>query len=278
MALYPLFAELDGREVLVVGGGEVAARKVAALLKAGARVRLHAHEVLHDDLAAALAEGRIARMGGHFDATWLETAWLVVAATDDPAFNAGLAPPARRMAAHTVEVLDATEGAIVVPSGSCADMLIHHVPELLAGDEQHGPMAERVAARVRELTAFLVDELGVVDLGATCAGRAVFHPSCHGLRNLGLRSQPRALLAEVENLELVTQEGVEECCGFGGLFAVELPEVSAAILDAKLDSIEACDPDQLIGGDVSCLLHMAGGLHRRGSTIQVRHIAEVLGG
>jgi L-lactate dehydrogenase complex protein LldE len=195
-----------------------------------------------------------------------------------PAFNAGLHPAARRMAAHTLDVLDPTEGPIVVPSGSCGDMLTHHVPELMAGDDRYGPMAERVAARVRELTAYLVDDLRVTDLGATSSGRAVLHLSCHGLRNLGLRSQPRALLESVAQLELVAVEGSEECCGFGGLFAVELPEMSAAILEAKLDSIEAARPDQLIGGDVSCLLHMAGGLHRRGSAIQVRHIAEVLGG
>jgi L-lactate dehydrogenase complex protein LldE len=195
-----------------------------------------------------------------------------------PAFNAGLNAQARRMARHTLDVLDATEGTIVVPSGSCADMLIHHVPELMAGDEKYEAMAQRVGERVRELTAFLVDDLGSTQLGAVSAGRAVFHLSCHGLRNLGLRSQPLALLEAVEELELVTPEGAEECCGFGGLFSVELPEMSAAILAAKLDTIEACLPDELIGGDVSCLLHMAGGLHRRGSSIRVRHIAEVLGG
>jgi L-lactate dehydrogenase complex protein LldE len=195
-----------------------------------------------------------------------------------PAYNAGLEPQARRMAAHTLEVLDGTQGPVVVPSGSCADMLIHHLPELMAGDEKYEPMALRVAARVRELTAFLVDDLGVHDLEAASPGKAVFHPSCHGLRNLGLRQQPLTLLDGVEGLELVSQEGREECCGFGGLFSLELPEMSEAILNARLDSIEDCRPDQLIGVDVSCLLHMAGGLHRRASAIQVRHIAEVLAG
>jgi L-lactate dehydrogenase complex protein LldE len=193
-----------------------------------------------------------------------------------PAFNVGARSEAARMAGHTLDVLDATDGPIVIPSGSCADMIVHHYAELPL-DDDHRKMAQRVAARTHELTSYLVDERGTTDLGAACGGcTGAYHPSCHGLRNLGLREQPQALLAQVEGLDMVALPDAEDCCGFGGLFSVEMPEVSAEILAAKLDRIEACGADILVGTDVSCLMHIAGGLHRRGSNVSVKHIAEVL--
>jgi L-lactate dehydrogenase complex protein LldE len=195
-----------------------------------------------------------------------------------PSLNAGLLAQARKMAAHTVEVLDGGESPIVVPSGSCADMLIHHAPRLLSGGP-YEPAARRVAERVRELTQFLVDDLGVGDIGANCRGCvAVYHPSCHGMRNLGIRVQPERLLDEVEDLIRVEPAEPEQCCGFGGLFSVEMPDVSAAILDAKLDDLAATGANTVVGIDLSCLLHIEGGLHRRGSAMKVRHIAEILAG
>jgi L-lactate dehydrogenase complex protein LldE len=191
-----------------------------------------------------------------------------------PAFNVGLNDEARMMAAHTLEVLDATEGPIVLPSGSCAEMIIHHYRELFAGSER-ASQAAAVAARVRELTQFLVDDLDV-ELSPSCGGCVLtYHHSCHGLRGLGLGHQAKALLAGMPSIEL---EGAEECCGFGGLFALEMPAVSAAIMNEKLDRVEASGADTLVGGDVSCLLHLEGGLRRRGSKIKVKHIAEVLAG
>ncbi len=193
-----------------------------------------------------------------------------------PAFNAGAHDDARRMAEHTLEILDGTEGPIVLPSGSCTDMITHHYQELDL-DSEHLAMAERVAARCHELTSYLVDTLGNPDLASACEGcTAVYHPSCHGLRNLGLRNQPAALLAGVDGLEMVELAEAEDCCGFGGLFSVELPEVSAEIMRAKLDNIEASGAEMLVGADVSCLMHLAGGLRRRGSEIQVKHVAEIL--
>lgn len=192
-----------------------------------------------------------------------------------PAFNAGLRDQARKMARHTVDVLDPTEGPIVVPSGSCADMIIHHIPELLPDD----PAAARVAARVRELTAFLVDDLGVRQVEQSGVPVTVaHHRSCHGLRNLGLGPQAELLLDSAAGVERRALPGAEECCGFGGLFAVELPEVSMAMLDAKITDLEASGAEVVCGGDVSCLMHIAGGLHRRGSTIKTRHVAEILAG
>lgn len=195
-----------------------------------------------------------------------------------PAFNGGHLDQARVMAAQTVRVLDATDGPIVVPSGSCADMLVHHFEELLEGTADHAA-AQRVSARARELTQFLVDDLGMTDLGASCDGCAVaYHPSCHGKRNLGIEHQPEALLAGVEGLDRRHQEEADQCCGFGGLFSVEMPSVSAAVLSVKLDALEASGADLVVGGDVSCLLHIEGGLRRRGSHIRVAHIAELLAG
>jgi L-lactate dehydrogenase complex protein LldE len=123
-----------------------------------------------------------------------------------------------------------------------------------------------------------VDDLGQVELGASFAHRVAYHPSCHGLRNLGLGRQALALLGRVDGLQLVEFERAEECCGFGGLFSVELPEVSAAIMASKLGHIEHAAPEIVVGGDVACLLHLGGGLHRRGSTIQVLHISQILAG
>jgi L-lactate dehydrogenase complex protein LldE len=194
-----------------------------------------------------------------------------------PAMNSGHTRDAARMARRSVRVLDATSGPIVVPSGSCADMLIHHAPHLLEGDSEHDA-AVRVSSRIRELTQYLVDDLEVVDVGApSCDGcSAVFHPSCHGLRNLGIDRQPLALLDQVDGLDRRSQAEADQCCGFGGLFSVEMPDISAAILATKLDALEATGADVVVGGDLSCLLHMEGGLRRRGSDMTVRHIAQVL--
>ena len=173
MALYPLFADLDGREVLVVGGGEVAARKVAALLRAGARVRLHAHAVLHQDLVDALADGRISRLGGDFDPAWLDSVWLAVAATDDPAFNAGLAAEAgrRRRLCNVVDdavlstfqvpaVVDRAPLVVAISSGGAAPMLARRVRERLETllDPSLGVLA-RLFARHRERIRELLPEM-----------------------------------------------------------------------------------------------------------------------
>ena len=196
-----------------------------------------------------------------------------------PAFNAGFPTEAAAMARHTVDVLHDTEGPIVVPSGSCAQMIIHHGPELLSDDEASGRSAA-VAARTRELTAFLADDLGLTDLGTRPQPeRMTYHPSCHGLRGLGLSNQATDLLKCVDGLELVVLPEADTCCGFGGVFSVEMPEVSAAMLDSKLANVLSTGADVLVGGDVGCLMHMGGGLRRRDDAqIRVLHVAEVLAG
>lgn len=191
-----------------------------------------------------------------------------------PAYNVGFTDQALAMAEHTIDLLDATDGTIVLPSGSCADMIVHHYPGLFEGTERE-QAAKRVAERTRELTQFLIDDLGA-DVKASCHGCSVaYHHSCHGLRGLGLESQAETLLEDVERAIL---DGDKDCCGFGGLFSVEMPSVSAAIMDEKLDRIEASGADVLVGGDVACLIHIEGGLRRRGSDIKVKHIAELMAG
>lgn len=192
-----------------------------------------------------------------------------------PAHNAGYREQAVRMASHTVDVLDATEGSIVVPSGSCADMLIHQAPHLLEGTPDEAA-ARRVAGRTFELTRFLLDN-GITPAPSGDTGTVAFHRSCHGLRGLGLEGTGEELLdtAGVERCEL---DGASECCGFGGLFSIELPEISSAMLQTKIGQIEASGAQTVVGGDISCLMHIAGGLHRRGSPIRTAHIAEVLTG
>lgn len=190
-----------------------------------------------------------------------------------PAFNAGYTDQATSMAIHTVTVLDPTSGPVVVPSGSCADMLIHHTPQLLA-DTEHAGAAHRVAARTVELTRLLIDHEVEFSLGTETV---TVHRSCHGLRNLGLAGVTETLLdrASVDRCEM---DGADECCGFGGLFSIELPEISTAMLETKLRNIEASGAGVVVGGDLSCLMHIAGGLHRRGSTVRTAHIAELLDG
>ena len=193
-----------------------------------------------------------------------------------PAFNAGGWADARAMARHTLDVLSQSPAPVVVPSGSCADMIVHHYPELLAGDPKYGPLAQSVAARTYEFTQFIVEVLGVADLNAHFDGKIVYHPSCHLLRGLGVTEPPRKLLASVQGAEVADLPGATECCGFGGLFAVKMSDISGAMLKHKLDNIEGTGADTVVGCDVSCLLHIGGGLHRRGSKVEVKHLAEIL--
>lgn len=219
---------------------------------------------------------------GFAAAALLERAGLEVLVPDgqtccgQPAFNAGYHDDARMMARHTVDVLARRDAPVVVPSGSCADMLVHHAPALLADDPDYGPRAAALSQRTYELTQFLVDVLGQTSCGACARESVTYHPSCHGLRGLGVRDQPIVLLDAVEHIDRRPLADAESCCGFGGLFSVKMSAISGAMLERKLDAIEATGARAVVASDVSCLMHMAGGLRRRGSTIGVRHIAELL--
>ncbi|MCB0212019.1 MAG: (Fe-S)-binding protein [Anaerolineae bacterium] len=193
-----------------------------------------------------------------------------------PAFNAGFWDDASAMARYTIDILSQSDAPVVIPSGSCGDMIIHHYVDLLADDPAYAIKAQALSARTYEFTQFLVDVLGVTELNSTAVGCVAYHASCHGLRGLGLKNQPQKLLDQVAGIEQKELPGREECCGFGGLFAVKMSQISGAILQRKLENIEASGAETVVGTDVSCLMHIAGGLQRRDSTIQVKHIADIL--
>ena len=194
-----------------------------------------------------------------------------------PAFNAGSRADALAMARHTIDVFSASPDPVVIPSGSCGDMVIHQYAALLVDEPAYAERARQLASRTYELTQFLVDGLGVDDVGARLPGEAItYHAACHGLRGLGLANQPKALLKKINGATLVDLPEEEVCCGFGGLFAVKMPEISSAMLDRKLDCIERCGAPTVAVTDVSCGMHMAGGLRRRGSPVVVRHLADLL--
>ena len=193
-----------------------------------------------------------------------------------PAFNSGALDDARALGRHTIDVLSASPDPVIIPSGSCGDMVIHQYAALFADDPVYGPRARDLAARTFEFTRYLVEELGVTDVGASCRGSLTYHAACHGLRGLDVREQPLALLDQVKGAEVRPLPEADVCCGFGGLFAVKMSAISSAMLDRKLDAVELTGADAVVVTDVSCGMHMAGGLHRRGKTIVVRHIADVL--
>ena len=194
-----------------------------------------------------------------------------------PAYNAGDRATARDLAR---QVIDAFGGYdyIVAPSGSCAGMIAHHYPSLFEDDPQYRAKAEALAARTHELVSFLCDVRGVAKVAAHYPNSVTYHDSCSGLRELGVKAQPRALLSSVEGLRLVEMADPEICCGFGGTFCVKYPDISTRMVSDKCRDIAATGAGTLLAGDLGCLLNMAGRLKREGSPVKVRHVAEVLAG
>ncbi len=192
-----------------------------------------------------------------------------------PALNTGFRPEARRVALHDARELGRTDGPIVLPSGSCAHTLTHGWRELARSDTERGQFAA-IAARTRELTAFVVERGGLAHLRMRGIGRVAYHPSCHLLRGLGVDAAPRAVLAAIAGIELVELPDADECCGFGGSFSVDREPISAAMLQRKMDAVEASGADLLTSCDLGCLLHIEGGLRRRGSSVRVVHIAQLM--
>jgi len=193
-----------------------------------------------------------------------------------PAFNAGLRRDARPLAEHTIRVFEKTTGAVIIPSGSCGAMVRHGYLELFKDEPAWLRRAEALAQRSYEFTEYLVDIRGVTDLGACWPGRLTYHPSCHLLRSLGVDRQPRTLLAAVKGAEVIDLPAADECCGFGGVFSVEHPELSAEFLKRKITNLETTGSPTLVVADTGCLMHIQGGLKRQGRNQRVVHIAEVL--
>ena len=194
-----------------------------------------------------------------------------------PAFNSGDRADARAIAEGVIRAFE-TYDFVVVPSGSCGGMIKMHYPELFKGDPNWSPRAEALSARTFELVSFLADVLGVAAVSAAYPGTVTYHDSCSGLRELGIRAQPRRLLAGVEGLTLAEMRDSDVCCGFGGTFCVKYGEISNTIVGKKTAAIRDSGAGTLLAGDMGCLLNMAGKLKREGSAVQVRHVAEVLAG
>jgi L-lactate dehydrogenase complex protein LldE len=194
-----------------------------------------------------------------------------------PAYNSGDRATTKKIA---MQVIDAFEGYehVVVPSGSCGGMIAHHYPELFADDAAMALRAQHLAKRTHELVAFLVDTLGIERVDAEWTGSATYHDACSGLRELGIKEQPRRLLQTVRGLELLEMRDTEVCCGFGGTFCIKYPQISDRMVGDKVRNATATGAELLLSGDLGCLLNMAGKLKRQGSEMEVRHVAEILAG
>jgi len=194
-----------------------------------------------------------------------------------PLFNSGYHAGAAEVAARTVRLFEASEH-VVVPSGSCAWMVKTEFPGLLKHDPALRAAAERLAAKTRELSQFLVEVLRVDRIESSFKGTVTYHDSCHLLRGLGESAAARKLLTSLRGVELVELPEADQCCGFGGSFSVRLPDVSTAILDKKLANVERTGADCLVACDAGCLMQMGGGLSRRGSRVRALHLAQILAG
>jgi L-lactate dehydrogenase complex protein LldE len=194
-----------------------------------------------------------------------------------PAYNSGDRKDAIAIAKQVVATFEPYD-YVVAPSGSCAGMLKVHYADLLGDDPEWGPRAAAFSAKTFELVSFLVDVRGMTEVDAVFAGSVTYHDSCSGLRELGIRNQPRKLLKSVDGLKLNELKDADVCCGFGGTFCIKYPDISNAIVERKTAEIATSGADTLLAGDLGCLLNMAGKMKREGRPIKTRHVAEVLAG
>ena len=194
-----------------------------------------------------------------------------------PAHNSGDREDTKAIARQVIEMFEPFD-YVVAPSGSCAGMLRKHYPPLFEDDLDMAPRAKALAAKSHELVSFLTDVLNVAAVHAEFDGTVTYHDACSGLRELGVNAQPRALLETVQGLMLVEAEDRDVCCGFGGTFAVKYPDISNAMVTAKTDKLTATQAEYVLGGDLGCLMNIAGKLSRQNSPVRVRHVAEVLAG
>ncbi|MCF8482979.1 MAG: (Fe-S)-binding protein [Rhodospirillum sp.] len=194
-----------------------------------------------------------------------------------PAYNSGARAMAQAQARHVIETFEGFE-YVVAPSGSCMGMVREHYPSLLADDPAFAERAKVLAGKSHEILSFLIDVLDWDDVDARFDGVVTYHDTCSGLRELGIKDQPRRLLAKVKGLELRELAAPEECCGFGGTFCVKYPEISNRMVTDKVTTAQATGATTLLGGDTSCLLNIAGKAKRMELPLKVRHVVEVLAG
>jgi L-lactate dehydrogenase complex protein LldE len=194
-----------------------------------------------------------------------------------PAYNSGDRADTKAIARQVLSAFSDFD-YVVAPSGSCAGMIRSHYPELFADEPEMATQVQHLAKRTYELVSFLTDVMGMTGVAARYDGIATYHDACSGLRELGVKEQPRRLLRSVAGLKIAELPGAEVCCGFGGTFCIKYPAISDRMVGDKATEIVATGADTLLAGDLGCLLNMAGKLTRRGSGIRVRHVAEVLAG
>jgi len=193
-----------------------------------------------------------------------------------PFFNSGYRSQARELAIKWLDVFGETDGFIVSPSGSCVDMVRHHFPALFPPESPEHHRAVEVGKRTFEFTQFLVNQLKVTDVGARFSRKVTYHASCHLLRGLGAREESKALLRSVHGVEMVPLPGEETCCGFGGVFSVIYPEVSKSMMEAKVQAINSTGADVVVACDAGCIMNIAGGLRKAGSSVRAMHLIEIL--
>jgi L-lactate dehydrogenase complex protein LldE len=194
-----------------------------------------------------------------------------------PALNSGDSVDAREIAKRVIVAFEGFD-AVVGPSGSCMGTLRQDYPALFAGEPAWRTRAEDLSRRSHELLSFLVDVMKVERVDARYDGTVTYHDSCAGLREMGVKGQPRKLLASVKGLQLVEMRGTEECCGFGGTFCVKYPEISTKMVDDKIAHIEASGAGTVVGDSLGCLHNIAGRIKRQGKPVRVIHTAELLAG
>jgi len=193
-----------------------------------------------------------------------------------PLFNNGFEEKTRPVALNFLQAFGKSDAPIVGPSGSCISMIKHHYAELFKEGTPEHQLAVDIASRTYEFTEYLVDVLKVTDVGAVYPHKVTYHATCHYLRELGRKTEAKALLNEVKGLDLVPLKEEETCCGFGGSFTVTFPEVSRAMMDNKVDDIIACGADTVVMCEPGCLMNIAGGLHKAGSNVRAMHIIDLL--
>ena len=192
-----------------------------------------------------------------------------------PAYNAGCADEARIVARQFLRTFRNAD-QVVAPSGSCVSFVRRHLPWLFAPDSPERAEAEALVSRTHEFSQFLVHALAVEDVGAKFPHRVTYHDSCHLLRELKVKDEPRRLLARVQGLEIVEMPTSESCCGFGGVFSVKHPDISAAMATEKVDAVRRTGAECVVACDAGCLMNIRGLMHRRGVHVQAMHLAEVL--
>jgi L-lactate dehydrogenase complex protein LldE len=194
-----------------------------------------------------------------------------------PAWNSGADGHATDIARQVVDAFEAFD-YVVAPSGSCAGMLRQHYPEILALDASYAPRTRALAAKTHELVSFLANVRGMKRVEAQCQARVCYQDSCSSLREMRVKDEPRSLLSTVNGVSIAELKEPEVCCGFGGLFAIKYPEISERMADDKIADAKTTGADMLTGGDLGCLLHLAGRMKRTGTPLRVRHVAEILAG